>query len=159
MTRSMLQVLTVGVSLAIAPAAYAEPQCKPVVGSFEAHVVTQGCASPILCTAGRVWGGIQGTYAFSMNSAQPTPEVADVPGILFFTGRSTVSLKSGDQVFGIDTGAIDLPPGQGGFASLITFKGGTGAAENATGQIRLRGEFDPQQGTTSGDYFGTLCTP
>ncbi len=159
MTRSLFQVLTVGAALAIAPAAYAEPQCKPVVGSFEAHVVTQGCASPILCTAGRVWGGIQGTYAFSMNSAQPTPEVADVPGILFFTGRSTVSLKSGDQVFGIDTGAIDLPPGQGGFASLITFKGGTGAAQNATGQIRLRGDFDPQQGTTSGDYLGTLCTP
>jgi hypothetical protein len=158
MTKSLFQVLTVGVGLAIAPAAYAEPQCKPVVGSFEAQVVTQGCTSPILCTAGRVWGGMQGTYAFTMTSAQATAEVAEVPGILFFTGRSTVSLKSGDQVFGIDTGAIDQA-GEGGFASLITFKGGTGAAGNATGQIRLRGEFDPQHGTTSGDYFGTLCTP
>ena len=159
MTKSLLRVLTVSVALATAHAAYAEQQCKPVVGSFEAHVVTANCASPILCTAGRVWGGIQGSYAFAMNSALPTAEAADVPSILFFTGRSTVSLKTGDQVFGIDTGAIDLPPGQGGFASLITFNGGTGEAQNVTGQIRLRGEFDPQQGTTSGDYFGTLCTP
>jgi hypothetical protein len=27
---------------------------------------------------------------------------------------------------------------------------------NATGQIRLRGEFDPIAGTTSGDYLGTI---
>jgi hypothetical protein len=30
---------------------------------------------------------------------------------------------------------------------------------NATGQIRLRGEFEPVAGTTSGDYIGTVCTP
>ena len=159
MTRSLLRVLTMTIGVATASAAYAAPQCKPVVGSFEARIVTEGCPSPILCTAGRVWGGLQGTYAFTMNTAALTPEAADLPGMQFFTGHSTVTLKSGAQVFGIDTGAIDLPPGQGGFASLITFKGGTGNAQNTTGQIRLRGEFDPQQGTTSGDYFGTLCTP
>ena len=43
-------------------------------------------------------------------------------------------------------------------ASLITFTGGTGTMSNATGQIRLRGEFDPVAGTTSGDYLGTICT-
>ena len=48
-----------------------------------------------------------------------------------------------------DTGSIDFA--QGGFASLITFDGG--------GQARLRGDFDASQGTTSGDYLGTLCTP
>src|SRR4051812_28191658 len=74
MTRSMFQVLTVDVGLAISTSAYSEAQCKPVVGIFEAQVVTQGCASPILCTAGRVWGGIQGSYAFTMNSAQPNAE-------------------------------------------------------------------------------------
>jgi len=76
-----------------------------------------------------------------------------------FTGHSVVTLNSGDVVLGTDTGAIDLPPGQGGFASLITFQpGGTGSTANATGQIRLRGEFDPIAGTTSGDYLGTICT-
>jgi hypothetical protein len=66
-------------------------------------------------------------------------------------------LKSGDQLLGTDTGSIDLPPGQGGFASLITFNGGTGDMMVATGQIRLRGEFDAAQGMTSGDYIGSLC--
>lgn len=64
-----------------------------------------------------------------------------------------------DTVFGTDTGAIDLPPGQDGFASLITFHGETGAAQNATGQIRLRGDFDPVAGITAATYLGTICTP
>ncbi|HEX3703033.1 MAG TPA: hypothetical protein VHU82_06875 [Vicinamibacterales bacterium] len=68
--------------------------------------------------------------------------------ISFFTGHSKVTLKKGDVVLGADTGVIDLPPGNGGFASLITFNGGTGAASNATGQIRLRGDFDPVARTT-----------
>jgi hypothetical protein len=158
-----LLAVTVGALAIAAPSAFAQ-QCKPVVGNFEAHVVVDGCASPILCTAGRVWGGLQGNYYFTMQSALPNGHVdassnPDVPSILFFTGDSVVTLKKGDQVFGTDTGAIDLPPGQGGFASLITFKNGTGAAAGTTGQIRLRGEFDPVEGTTSGDYLGTICTP
>ena len=151
--------LFVATAVSSAPA-FSDQQCKPVVGSFEAHVVTEGCQSPAgLCTAGRVWGGIQGTYAFTMTSAiqssEPTAQT-----VFFFTGHSIVTLKSGDVVLGTDTGAIDLPPAQGGFASLITFHpGGSGSTANASGQIRLRGEFDPIAGTTSGDYFGTICTP
>jgi hypothetical protein len=97
-------------------------------------------------------------FLFTMTSAKPNGEPS-VPTILFFTGHSVVTLKSGDVVLGTDTGAIDIA-GQGGFASLITFQpGGTGSTANATGQIRLRGEFDPSAGTTSGDYLGTICTP
>ena len=109
-----------------------------------------------LCTAGRVWGGVQGNYRFSMDKIIPNGE-PEVP-IIFFTGHSIVSLKNGDQLFGTDTGTIDLPPGNGGFASLITFTGGAGAVANATGQIRLRGDFNPVEGTTSGDYLGDVCT-
>ena len=147
-------------TIAFAVPAFSDQQCKPVVGSFEAHVVTVGCTSPVgLCTAGRVWGGIQGTYAFTMTNAIPNGEPTAAT-VLFFTGHSVVTLKSGDVVLGTDTGAIDLPPGQGGFASLITFHpGGSGSTANATGQIRLRGDFDPIAGTTSGDYLGTICTP
>ena len=150
--------IVAGAVVSSAGRAQAGPECKPVVGSFEAHVVTDGCTSPVgLCTAGRVWGGIQGTYAFTMTSAIPNGEPT-APTVLFFTGHSVVTLKQGGVVLGTDTGSIDLPPGQGGFASLITFHpGGTGETANATGQIRLRGEFDPIAGTTSGDYLGTLC--
>ena len=66
-----------------------------------------------------MWGGIQGSYACTMTNAIPNGEPA-VPTVLFFTGHSIVTLKSGDVVLGTDTDAIDLPPGQGGFASLIT---------------------------------------
>ena len=136
----------------------AAQQCKPLVGSFEAQVQPANTCAGVLCTAGNVWGGIQGTYRFTMDKVIPNGE-PEVPTISFFTGHSIITLKSGNELFGTDTGTIDLPPGHGGFASLITFTGGTGAMANATGQIRLRGEFDPVAGTTSGDYIGTVCTP
>jgi hypothetical protein len=141
----------------------AEQSCKPVEGHFEAFVVPPGqghCppVDPTFCTAGRVWGGIQGNYQFIMTGALPSSVIGGVPTILFFTGKSTIFLKSGDELLGTDTGSIDLPPGLGGFASLITFSGGTGSMSTATGQIRLRGEFSAAQGTTSGDYLGTVCT-
>lgn len=132
-------------------------QCKPLVGSFEAEVQPANTCPGVLCTAGHVWGGIQGSYRFTMDKTIPNGE-PEVPTISFFTGHSIITLKSGDELFGTDTGTIDLPPGKGGFASLITFTGGSGAMTHATGQIRLRGEFDPVAGITSGDYIGTLCT-
>ena len=93
-----------------------------------------------------------------MTGSSPSALIGGIPTILFFTGKSTIFLKSDDQLFGTDTGSIDLPPGQGGFASLITFTGGTGEMSSATGQIRLRGEFNAAEATTSGDYAGKLCT-
>ena len=97
----------------------AAQHCKPLVGSFEAEVQpASSCPGP-LCTAGHVWGGIQGDYRFTMDKIIPNGE-PEVPTISFFTGHSIISLKSGDQLFGTDTGTIDLPPGKGGFASLIT---------------------------------------
>jgi hypothetical protein len=145
-----------------APRSAAAQACKRVVGHFEAAIVPPGqghcpTVEQAFCTAGRVWGGIQGMYEFVMTGAVPSSTIGGVSSILFFTGQSTVFLKSGDELFGTDTGSIDLPPGLGGFASLITFTGGTGRM--TAGQIRLRGEFSATEGTTSGDYIGTLCTP
>lgn len=134
----------------------AAQQCKPLVGSFEAEVQPANTCPGPFCTAGRVWGGIQGEYRFTMDKIIPNGE-PEVPTISFFTGHSIITLKNGEQLFGTDTGTLDLPPGHGGFASLITFTGGTGSMANATGQIRLRGEFDAVSGTTSGDYIGTVC--
>lgn len=141
---------------------FADAACKPVVGHFEAVGVLPGeghCPDVpgTFCTAGRVWGGIQGHYEFVMTNTTPSVLMGGVPTVIFFTGKSTIFVKRGDVLLGTDTGAIDVPPGLGGFASLITFDGGTGAMVGATGQIRLRGELI--EGTTSGDYVGTLCTP
>jgi len=156
-SRNMISA-ALGVCLVAAMAIpVAAQQCKPLVGSFEAEVQpARTCPGPF-CTAGRVWGGIQGEYHFTMDKIIPNGET-EVPTISFFTGHSIISLKSGDQLFGTDTGTLDLPPGHGGFASLITFTGGTGAMAGATGQIRLRGQFDAAAGITSGEYIGTVCT-
>src|SRR6476620_3395349 len=95
-------------SVLAASTVYADPTCKPVVGSFEAHVVPPppfgDCLAPF-CTEGRVWGGVQGTYRFNMATLQNS---GAVPSIFFFTGQSEVTLKSGDAVHGIDTGSLDL---------------------------------------------------
>src|SRR6266851_1559630 len=102
----VIMIAATMVAIAIAAPARADQQCKPVVGSFEAHLVFDGCTSPVgLCTAGRVWGGLQGTYEFTMSNAIPNGD-PDVPSILFFTGKSKVTLKTGDLVFGTDTGSI-----------------------------------------------------
>lgn len=148
-------VLIVLIALTLSAPAFAEQQCKPVVGHFEAVVVPPPeCTAPF-CSAGRVWGGIQGTYTFAMTTIQPS---GAVPSIMFFTGQSEITLKSGDVLHGTDTGSLDLGP-LGGFASLITFTGGSGDMAGATGQIRLRGQLDMADGTTTGDYIGTLCKP
>ena len=141
-------------ALASAQPAFAQ-RCKPVVGHFEAQVVPPPDCTAVFCSAGRVWGGIQGTYSFAMSTFQPT---FAVPTIFFFTGQSQINVKKDDQLFGTDTGTLDLGP-DGGFASLITFTGGTGAMTGASGQIKLRGTLDQAAGTTAGDYVGTLCTP
>lgn len=138
----------------------ASQACKPIQGHFEASLVLPPeCASPVgLCTAGRLWGGLSGAYAFTMSQIIP-PGEPDVPTIVFFTGRSTITLHNGDTLTAVDTGSIDLPPGAGGFASLITFTGGTGEHAGATGQLRVTGQLDAAAGTTSGDFSGALCTP
>lgn len=169
MTRWFQSIAGCGVLLMVIPPVLADPQCKPVVGHFEAVVVPPGqghCPPPPdpsvplpFCTAGRVWGGIQGQYQFVMTGETPSESIGGVSTIQFFAGTSRIFSKKGDQLFGVDTGSIDQPPGQGGFASLITFTGGSGGMNGATGQIRLRGEFDGEEGTTNGDYIGTLCKP
>ncbi|HEU5162946.1 MAG TPA: hypothetical protein VFV54_07365 [Thermoanaerobaculia bacterium] len=155
-------IVAIACLLAVSFAAPAAAACKPVVGLFEASVVPPGTGHcppfpNAFCTAGRVWGGIQGTYQFVMTGAIPASQVTAVPlppgieNVLFFTGRSAVALLDGSTVEGSDTGSLDLPPGAGGFASLITW-------DAKGGQIRLRGEFNPAAGTTSGEYIGTLCS-
>ena len=159
MRRAACLVVAGALAAAALPARTTARQfCKPVNGHFLAHLVPPpDCTSVVgLCTAGRVWGGLQGDYSFTMSKLVPTAE-PETPTISFFTGRSVVQTNDG-QLFGVDTGTIDVG-GQGGFASLITWTGGTGGLTGATGQIRLRGSLDLTAGTTSGDYEGTVCAP
>ena len=159
---TIIHALAITLASVVAPPAWAASECRPVTGHFEASLVPPGTghcpAAAPFCTAGRVWGGLQGDYQFVMTGATPSAPLGGVPTVLFFAGASDVTVTGGDHLFGTDTGSIDLPPGRGGFASLITFTGGTGAMANANGQIALRGQFDAASATTRGDYAGELCT-
>ena len=153
--KKSLVAFSVVVASCAATTASADQTCKPVNGHFEAQqVLPPDCTAPF-CSAGRVWGGIQGTYNFAMTTIENS---VAVPSISFFTGQSEITVKGGDLLFGTDTGTLDLGPNEG-FASLITFTGGTGSMAGASGQIKLRGTLDLTAGTTAGDYVGTLCTP
>ena len=145
--------------IACIPAAWsANDGCRPVTGHFEAVIVPPGTGHcppvpDLLCTAGRVWGGIQGDYQFVMSGASPAAAIGGIPTAIFYAGTSVVALHDGSTAVGTDSGAIDLPPfGQLGFASLISFGPG-----GAGGQIRLVGSLNPEAGTTAGDYVGRFC--
>jgi hypothetical protein len=151
--------MTPTVAIAVVLLAAARPasagECKPVLGHFTSSPVSIGCTSPVgFCTAGRLIGGIQGSYAFTMLTAAP----ADSPnpaGITFYTGRSEVSLDHGGTVVLADTGAIDLNPfGVGRMAALLSVTGGT-----TSGFLQLRGSIDFVTGGVTGDYFGEICGP
>jgi hypothetical protein len=158
MKRTSIRVALAAAFIACIPTAWAANDgCRPVNGHFEAVIVPPGeghcpLIRDLLCTAGRVWGGIQGDYQFVMSGAEPAAALRGIPTALFYTGVSTVSLHDGSTAVGIDSGVIDPPPGQLGFASLISFgKGGS------QGQIRLMGQLDAAAGTTAGEYVGQFC--
>jgi hypothetical protein len=114
----------------------ARQECKPIVGHFKASVVPPAdcsVARPLVCTAGRVWGGLQADYAFTMRSVVH-PADFSMPSINFFTGRSAITVKKGETLEALDAGTIDFQAG--GFASLITITSGTGSYAGATGQLR-----------------------
>ena len=135
----------------------AAQDCKPVNGRFAAAIVPSGTGhcppvAGVLCTAGRVWGGINGNYQFIATAATPAAASGGIPTALFYTGTSTILMQDGSTVVGTDSGALDPPPlGQGGFASLISFTSG------GSGQIRLFGVFTPDGGGTEGEYEGRFC--
>ena len=90
--KRLFQFITASVLLLTAGFApvFADQNCKPVDGHFEANVVPPGqghCPSDpgAFCTAGRVWGGIQGNYQFVMTGAFPSAAIGGVPTLLIMS--------------------------------------------------------------------------
>jgi len=151
MMRTLVGLVVVTLA-AQAPAPPAGQNCRNVEGDFVARVVTPpGCPANSFCTAGDLTGDLKGKYEFHI-TREPVAAGAPAAGsIRFFVGESTVTLRNGDKLVGIDTGTIDMPPGNGGIASLITW------TQGASGQIRVSGVYDPAKQTTSGEYEGRVC--
>jgi hypothetical protein len=116
--------------------------------------------APLLCTAGELVGGLQGTYAFTMTGIVPADASPPGAGVTFYVGESAVALKRGGTVAAADHGTIDLRPGgTGRQAALLLLGGGTGALEGASGYLQLLGVLDLASGTVEGEFSGELCTP
>lgn len=137
--------------------AAADATCRPVLGHFSS-VPAADCQSPVgFCTAGRLIGGIQGRYGFTMWSLAPAG-APNPPGVQFYTGRSEIRLDRGGAVFAADAGAIDLDPsGSGRMSALLTVIGGADGREGARGWLQLRGSLDPASGGVTGEYVGEIC--
>ncbi len=138
--------------------AAADAACRPVLGHFTSTPAAD-CQSPVgFCTAGRLIGGIQGTYRFTMYALAPAGD-PNPPGVMFYTGRSEIRLDRGGAVFAADAGAIDLDPaGSGKMSALLSILGGADGREGARGWLHLRGSLDLASGGVTGEYVGEICS-
>ena len=142
----------------------AKAECVPVNGHIDSQQVLPPpfgtCTSPVgLCTSGTFIGGIQGNFNFTATSFIPSPEPT-IPSVFLFTGLTVIQTKDGDSLFGSNAGSIDFNPfGDGHFADLITFTGGTGSLAGASGHIVAFGNVNFATGVSTSDYKGELCTP
>lgn len=151
-----VRLLAAATFIASAGPAAADAVCRPVSGHFTSSPAPD-CQSPVgFCTAGRLIGGIQGTYGFTMYGLRPAGE-PNPPSVMSYVGRSEIRLDRGGLVLAADAGAIDLPPGSGRMAALLTILGGAEGAEGARGWLQLRGSLDPASGGVTGEYVGELC--
>ena len=150
MSRVLTFVVVALAGLALAGVASAK-ECKPVSGSFSAvNVFPPECQSPVgFCTRGTLTGDLDGTYEFTQLTSTFVP-----PATLHFTGASTITrTHGGAQLFGSDTGTIDLAAGT--FTTIVNITGGTKQYEGATGQIVATGNLTPTG--TEGTYAGEIC--
>lgn len=148
--------------------AVAEAECTPVNGHIDSQQLLPPpfgtCASAVgLCTSGTLIGGIQGQFNFTGTSITPSPLLDPTtlsPFVALFTGQTVIQTKDGNSLFATNAGALDTDPfGDGHFADLITFTGGTENLAEASGHIVAFGDFSFTTGVGASDYRGEVCTP
>jgi hypothetical protein len=145
---ALATALTLALLLGTGRAASKGDACKPVSG----HLVENDVPGTGLQTAGRVWGGIQAAYEFTLAGATPTGDPT-IPSLVHFVGHTVLHTKTGD-IRVTDAGALDTA-GAGNYADLMTVTGGTRAWAGASGQMQLVGFF--ANGHGEADYRGQVC--
>ncbi|MEZ4322306.1 MAG: hypothetical protein R3F61_32835 [Myxococcota bacterium] len=133
-----------------------QDECIDLDGDFSAvPVAPEDCDSPVaFCTLGTLTGDIDGSYAFTMLSAESAP-TAEHPSRQTFTGESLIETDCG-TLYGDDTGEIWFD-GDAGFVTRVTVYTGDGCFEDVTGEIIATGALDLITGTSVGTYTGELC--
>ena len=143
--------------LTAAPAALADPQCKPVIAVERDALVTEGCTSPIgFCAAGIVSGnhGLRGTTSYSAAAFDPIP--SDTLGRLVVPGILTYTTDDGSLTIN-DVSVFDVS--RGTFAGAGRITGGTGRYAGATGDIFTFGRVQPDGVSFANDVTGQICLP
>jgi hypothetical protein len=131
--------------------AAAAEDAQQVHGHLTSEAVTgSACTSPVgLCTAGRLDGVINGDFAFTAHSLQPT----ETANVFFYTGDIVVHTSRGDLRC-TDAGAYDFA--SGGVVDLCTMTGGTGDWVGVQGHLRIHGTFTIAAGGNS-HYEGEIA--
>ena len=150
-----LIALALGFSVGVLPLAAENDGCKPVAGPFTSTIVGAGCESPVgICTLGILKGNFHATYQFTMLTLAPMDP--SNPAILAYTGVSVITLRSGEQLFAVDTGVMDTTdPTAAPFQTTATISGGTG--KYTSGQIIATGTLNLITGEAVGSHSGEIC--
>ena len=155
--RSVQLTLLVFTLIALATVAVADDKCSVSTGDFTA-VAPSTCTSPVgICTLGTLKGQFPSTYAFTADSLAPANDPAS-PNKFVYTGHSTITAASGDQMFGSDSGFLYMEPdGHAPFVTTVKIVGGTGAYAHAKGQFVAPGALHLADGSTVGTYTAYIC--
>ncbi len=158
---ALLVVALVALSIGSSKATAA---CKNISGHSNSIVEdTNTCGStsnPPICLSGSASGSkISGTFTEKFIFISLNPVDPDTPSVFFFVSENTFVTKKG-TLFGINAGTVDFDQsGDGHFASLITWTGGTGDYVDASGHSVLDGMNDFAAGTLENTFNGEVCTP
>jgi len=147
----IVAVLVLGVSDAFA-------KCKHIEGhSFGDIFPSATCGSDLPfggCLSGTSKGGIQGDFDVVLQFVALNPDLTD---IVYTTGQTVLVDKDGDELFGTDSAAANSVTGEA--ANLLTWTGGNGKFDGASGQVVLDALFDFVNMTFETRFRGELCTP
>jgi hypothetical protein len=139
--------------LVVAQSARARDGCTSFRGEFTA-VPPPTCASAVgICTHGTLTGGFPSTYDFVMDTLVPT----STPGVFTYTGHSVITTPQGAQLFGNDSGVLQMQGAQAAFVTTVQVYDGTRQYAGATGTLVAPGILDLTTGNTTGAYSGTVC--
>jgi hypothetical protein len=133
-----------------------DESCKPVSGPFSSVVVGGAeCESPVgICTSGLLEGNFHAIYEFTMLTLVPADP--NNPALFTYTGISVITLRSGQQLFSIDTGIMNMQdPTAVPFVTTAQITGGTGQYQS--GQIVATGILNLLTGEAVGTHSGEIC--
>ena len=133
-----------------------DESCKSVSGPFSSVVVAgPECESPVgICTLGLLEGNFHATYEFTMLTLVPAD--ANNPVLFTYTGISVITVRSGEKLFSVDTGVMNMQdPTAVPFVTTADITGGTGKYQS--GQIVATGILNLLTGEAVGTHAGEIC--